>query len=80
MSLMRSLLRNAAKISNYNFKQHAQRRVVRGFRENQRNAPEEAAKNFAFGQEQLEVVKRYALISSLYPEIANVAALMKKRM
>lgn len=76
---MRSLLRNAAKISNYNFKEHAHRRIMGGFRENQRNTPEEAEKNFAFGQEQLEVVKRYALISSLYPEIANVATLLKKR-
>lgn len=50
----------------YNFRAYAQRRVAAGFRENMHAAPAEAAELLASAEPQLEMIRRQALINSMY--------------
>jgi len=71
-SLLRSLLREAGKMNDYNFRSYALRRVKGGFQKNQSLQGSEAAAAIQVGQEQLEVLKRQAIIGNLYPSETNV--------
>lgn len=73
LSLLRSLLRQAGRINNYNFREHAHRRVLGAFREN-KNIVEDSKliEQYQDGLKQLDVVRRQAIISSLYPEDESV--------
>lgn len=50
----------------YNFRAYAQRRVAAGFRENMRAEPAEATELLAAAEPQLEMIRRQALINSMY--------------
>ena len=75
LSLFRSLLRHSSKITNYNFCAHAKRRSRAGFEHNRTVGGEDLIEKYKFGLIQLEVVKRQALISQLYPD--SLASVMQ---
>jgi hypothetical protein len=77
LSLLRSFIRNANKFGNYNFREHAKRRAIGGFRLNKDLSKELAADHFFRAQEQLEVVKRQAIVNSLYSEGVSVVQARK---
>jgi hypothetical protein len=79
MSLFRSLLREAGKMANYNFREHARRRVIGGFREFQNANEQVAQEQYSFGASQLELLKRQSIISRLYPEMEAVAQQRSKK-
>ena len=68
LSLFRSLLRHSSKIMNYNFCAHAKRRSRAGFEYNRTVGGEDLMEKYKFGLIQLEIVKRQAIISHLYPD------------
>jgi len=70
--LFRNLLRNAKKIDDYNFKSYAVRKVCLEFHRNKELKGEELEKKFAWGQDQLQMVRRISSISQLYPERKTV--------
>ncbi|XP_039116874.1 LYR motif-containing protein 4B [Dioscorea cayenensis subsp. rotundata] len=74
ISLMRSLLRTAAKFPDYNIREYTRRRVIDAFRENRAITDASSiAVAFAEGKSQLEVAKRQAVVYSLYaPKIKSV--------
>ncbi|KAG1368629.1 LYR motif-containing protein 4B [Cocos nucifera] len=74
LSLFRSLLRTAAKFTDYNVREYAKRRTIDGFRENRGlSDPSLIASAFADGRNQLEVAKRQVVVYSLYaPKVKNV--------
>lgn len=72
LSLFRNLLRNAQKFVNYNFREHAKRRVAYEFHKNKNLEGADAVSAYKRGIEQLQVVKRQAIINSLYPEPPSV--------
>ena len=79
LSLFRQLMRNAVKFTDYNFRMYAQRRIRAGFVETRAiTSKEEAAGQYRYGQTQLELVRRQALISSLYPETPSVLTVPPK--
>jgi hypothetical protein len=66
LGLFRSLLRHSAKISNYNFREHAKRRSREEFREGRTLDAAGTMDKFTWGMEQLQVVKRYSVLSHFY--------------
>jgi LYR motif-containing protein 4 len=73
LSLYRSMLRSAGKMSDYNFRDHARRRVTGGFRSHQAVTGDEQTSAFRYGQEQLALLQRQSSISQMFPEEANVS-------
>lgn len=58
----------------YNYRDYALRRARTGFEQARLHTAEEAVEAFAKGQQQLEVVRRQATISRLYPhQVGDVA-------
>jgi len=74
LSLYKNMLGNASKFANYNFREHAKRRIVGGFKEGKSLTGAEAESKFKWGQDQAEMVRRQAIVSQLYPEDSSVAA------
>lgn len=74
LSLFRSLLRTAAKFTDYNLREYTRRRTVDGFRENRRLSDlSSVASAFADGTNQLEIAKRQAAVYSSYaPNVKSV--------
>lgn len=72
LALYRSLLRNANKINNYNFRLHALRRTKSHFQESRHLSQEEANIKYAWGLEQLKLLERQKILGTLYPDVANV--------
>mmetsp|Transcript_22421 Transcript_22421/g.21559 ORF Transcript_22421/g.21559 Transcript_22421/m.21559 type:complete len:80 (-) Transcript_22421:402-641(-) len=70
--LMRSLLKEAVKMSDYNFRQFALRRVKMGFVMNRNLQEEEAIAATKDGEEQLALLKRQVIIGNLYPSGQSV--------
>lgn len=71
-SLLRSLLREAHKVNDYNFRSYAIRRVKAGFRMNsglEGNAKMAAIKE---GEEQLAILRRQVIVGNLYPSDTSV--------
>ncbi|CAN0420311.1 unnamed protein product, partial [Hapterophycus canaliculatus] len=60
----------------YNYREYALRRARRGFELARGFAPEEAEAAFAKGQRELEIVRRQAAISQLYPHQTSVMETM----
>ena len=73
LSLFRSLLRTAAKFTDYNVREYAKRRAIDGFRESRTlSEPSSISSAFADGRNQLEVANRQAMTYSLYaPKVKN---------
>lgn len=67
-SLLRSLIRHTSKITNYNFRSHAMRRVKAGFAANRTASGAELSLLYTFGLKQLDIAKRQSLVSQLYPD------------
>lgn len=67
-SLLRSLIRHTSKITNYNFRSHAMRRVKAGFAANRTASGAELTTLYTFGLKQLDIAKRQSLVSQLYPD------------
>ncbi|KAL3806322.1 hypothetical protein ACHAXA_001062 [Cyclostephanos tholiformis] len=72
LSLFRSLLREARKVDNYNFRLYAIRRVKIGFRNNRGMMGNEAEFAFREGVEQLDILRRQVVLGNLYPSARSV--------
>mmetsp|Transcript_14521 Transcript_14521/g.24831 ORF Transcript_14521/g.24831 Transcript_14521/m.24831 type:complete len:84 (+) Transcript_14521:158-409(+) len=72
LSLFRSLLREAKKVDNYNFRQYAIRRVKVGFQINRDLTGNEADLAFREGEEQLDILRRQVVLGGLYPSAKSV--------
>ena len=59
-------------MKDYNFKKFVLRRAAWGFRENSAINSQKAIQEFHRGVENLEVLKRQAIISQLFPEFQSV--------
>ena len=77
LSLLRSILRHSSKISNYNFREHARRRTLQGFRSNRTLNGVEQAAAYEKGLAELQVVIRQSVISQLYPDMGSVVSTSK---
>lgn len=65
--------------TNYNFRDHAQRRIMWEFRQNQGLTSCEAiAEKYQLGLDQLAMVERQGIISMLYAESKPVASELRK--
>ena len=72
LPLLRSLLREARHMNDYNFRSYAMRRVKEGFVQNRHLSGEEAAKAIREGEEQLQVLRRQVVLGKLYPSSKSV--------
>ena len=73
LGLYRDLLRNSSKISNYNFREHARRRVKEEFRSNKDVVDSGIQRSkYDWGSQNLEIVKRQSLLSHIYKESGTV--------
>ena len=79
IGLLRAFYRYANKMPNYNFREHTKRRAMYGFRSNQHIAEPQLSLEYQKGVEQLEVVRRQAIISSLYPDMESVVVTRSKK-
>mmetsp|Transcript_18969 Transcript_18969/g.26705 ORF Transcript_18969/g.26705 Transcript_18969/m.26705 type:complete len:84 (-) Transcript_18969:380-631(-) len=70
--LFRSLLREAKKMNDYNFRLYSIRRIKMGFLSNLSLEGQEAKAALEDGHHQLEILKRQAIIGNLYPSEHNV--------
>eukprot|EP00904_Undaria_pinnatifida_P006442 jgi/Undpi1/2928/HiC_scaffold_14.g06305.m1 len=67
LGLYKGLRRQGSRLMDYNYRDYALRRARKGFEMARGFAPEEAEVAFAKGQQQLDLVRRQATISQLYP-------------
>merc|ERR1711957_450086 len=72
LSLFRSLLRQAKKVDNYNFRHYAIRRVKTGFQMNRDLTGDDIGTTLRKGQEQLDVLRRQVVLGGLYPSAKSV--------
>eukprot|EP00979_Chaetoceros_neogracilis_P010213 scaffold2408_cov279-Chaetoceros_neogracile.AAC.9 len=72
LSMFRSFLREAHKMSDYNFRSYAIRRVQVGFRKDSNLQGQELAASVKNGEEQLAILKRQVILGNLYPSESNV--------
>ena len=72
LNLYRGLLRHAYKMEDYNFRTYAVRRVKTGFAKNRSLQGEALTAALEDGAAQLEVLKRQAVLSHLYPSSRSV--------
>ena len=72
LSLMRSMLRESRKFDNYNFRAHAMRKVVGGFRESCKLEGQAATDKFKWGESQLDLLKRQRVISGMFTEEQSI--------
>jgi hypothetical protein len=80
LSLYHSLLKNAHKFHNYNFREFAKRRIIREFRMNRSVTDSKIVdEKYQSGLKELEVLKRQVIISSLYPEAPSVIEAYQKK-
>lgn len=59
-------------LQDYNFRMYSLRRIRQGFQEDRALSGELAEKSLAFGQDQLSVLQRQAVLSRLYPAAPSV--------
>ena len=79
LALFRNLLRQSSKIQNYNFRDHAMRRVKGSFREAKALNGQAATTLYAWGLEQLKLIERYKVMGQLYPDDVSNVLSEKKR-
>ncbi|KAG8464164.1 hypothetical protein KFE25_003227 [Diacronema lutheri] len=73
LALFKKLMRASRSFTHYNFREYALRRVRLGFREKAGvSDPAQIAELVGEGSKQLEVVRKQALISQLYPQARHV--------
>jgi hypothetical protein len=72
--LYRNMLRSSTKMTNYNFREHAKRRVVGEFRASKSLVGAEAESKYTWGLSQSNTLKRQAAISQLYPDTEGSVA------
>jgi len=75
--LYRSILKESGKLANYNFREHARRRASAEFRKNKLLSSVEASDRYLFGANQLAVLKRQAVISTMFEETTSSDTLHK---
>eukprot|EP00814_Leptocylindrus_danicus_P005345 CAMPEP_0116018874 /NCGR_PEP_ID=MMETSP0321-20121206/8899_1 /TAXON_ID=163516 /ORGANISM="Leptocylindrus danicus var. danicus, Strain B650" /LENGTH=83 /DNA_ID=CAMNT_0003489333 /DNA_START=167 /DNA_END=418 /DNA_ORIENTATION=+ len=71
-SLYRSLAREAKRLSDYNFRTYAIRRVKKGFELNRNLAGLEINAAIEDGKRQLDMLKRQSTIGQMYPGATSV--------
>ena len=71
-SLFRTMLREAAQVDQYNFRNYAIRRVREDFRRNAALAGADADAALQEGKEALEVLRRQRIVGQLYPAAQSV--------
>ena len=71
-SLFRTMLREAAQVDQYNFRNYAIRRVREDFRRNAALSDSEAATALQEGKDALEVLRRQRIVGQLYPAAQSV--------
>eukprot|EP01038_Epipyxis_sp_PR26KG_P015238 gene15238-20538_t len=73
ISLFRKCLKFSNQISNYNFREHAKRKVKYEFKKSMqlKNAGE-IESTFVKGMNSMDVLRRQSIISQLYPETQSV--------
>lgn len=72
LSLYRHMLRQATKMTNYNFRAHALRRIGFEFHSN-KNLPEQKIEDkVVFARSQLDLLRRQSALSNLYPERGSI--------
>ena len=71
-SLFRTMLREAAQVDQYNFRNYAIRRVREDFRRNAALAGAEADAALQEGKDALEVLRRQRIVGQLYPAAQSV--------
>eukprot|EP00339_Tiarina_fusa_P007136 CAMPEP_0117078166 /NCGR_PEP_ID=MMETSP0472-20121206/55119_1 /TAXON_ID=693140 ORGANISM="Tiarina fusus, Strain LIS" /NCGR_SAMPLE_ID=MMETSP0472 /ASSEMBLY_ACC=CAM_ASM_000603 /LENGTH=83 /DNA_ID=CAMNT_0004804809 /DNA_START=95 /DNA_END=346 /DNA_ORIENTATION=+ len=71
-ALYRTFLREAKQMSDYNFRNYAIRRVKTGFRKNVALQGDEASVALQQAQQQLELLRRQAVLGKLYPSARSV--------
>ncbi|KAJ1435878.1 hypothetical protein B484DRAFT_264504 [Ochromonadaceae sp. CCMP2298] len=72
LHLYKQLLREAQKLPNYNFREHALRRIKFGFRKDSTLKDMAAMAKFAWGLGQLDVIRRQVIIGEMYPGRTSV--------
>ena len=71
-SLFRTMLREAAQVDQYNFRNYAIRRVREDFRKNAALAGADADAALQEGRDALEVLRRQRIVGQLYPAAQSV--------
>mmetsp|Transcript_14097 Transcript_14097/g.20829 ORF Transcript_14097/g.20829 Transcript_14097/m.20829 type:complete len:82 (+) Transcript_14097:73-318(+) len=71
-TLYRSLLREAKRVSDYNFRSYALRRIEAGFNKNRQLQGEEAELVINEGYNQLDMLKRQSMLTRMYPSATSV--------
>ena len=71
-SLFRTMLREAAQLDQYNFRNYAIRRVREDFRKNAALAGADADAALQEGRDALEVLRRQRIVGQLYPAAQSV--------
>ena len=71
-SLFRTMLREAAQVDQYNFRNYAIRRVREDFRRNAALAGADADAALQEGKDALEVLRRQRIVGQLYPAAQSV--------
>lgn len=71
-------MKTSLQLENYNFREHATRRIKYDFKTNKDLPTIDIDNNYKFGLSQLELLKRQSIISKLYPENKSVISQLKK--
>ena len=72
LNLYKVLLQQANKFGNYNFKNHAIRRIKYEFQTNKNMSKELINEKYCVGKNELESLKRQTLLTQMYPEDISV--------
>ena len=72
LKLFKGLLQQANKFGNYNFKNHAIRRIKYEFQINKNIPNEQINEKYCVGKHELESLKRQTLLTQMYPEDISV--------
>lgn len=73
LALYRSLLKEARKFNNYNFRNHAIRKTKWEFKHNKNISDAKTQEEkYTLGRQQLDTLKRQVILGQLYPEAQSV--------
>jgi hypothetical protein len=69
LGLYRTLLKEARKFNNYNFRNHAIRKTKWEFKHNKNLSDVKKIQDkYIYGKQQLDILKRQVILGQLYPE------------
>eukprot|EP00028_Trichosphaerium_sp_Am-I-7-wt_P006168 CAMPEP_0168517196 /NCGR_PEP_ID=MMETSP0405-20121227/5884_1 /TAXON_ID=498012 /ORGANISM="Trichosphaerium sp, Strain Am-I-7 wt" /LENGTH=96 /DNA_ID=CAMNT_0008537113 /DNA_START=14 /DNA_END=304 /DNA_ORIENTATION=+ len=78
LNYYRGFLRSASQFRTYNFKSYVQRRAMEDFRANKGQSDPATIKQLLFNaKQQLEVVRRQAMVNQIYAKDMNVLEVAK---